>query len=63
MDDDLLTMMLVVVFAAVMVIAGQVLIDPDKQTEAVAFVDSLAKSPATASSTAVGQATNTVVIR
>lgn len=63
MKDDMFTMMLAVVFAGVMVIAGQVLLDPRKQTEAAAFFDRLAKSPATAWSTTVGQVTDTVVIR
>jgi hypothetical protein len=49
MQDELLTMMLVVLFAAVMVVAGQVFIDQRKRTEVVMFLDSLAASPALAS--------------
>lgn len=49
MQDELFTMMLVILFAAVMVVAGQVFIDQRKRTEAVMFLDSLAVSPAFAS--------------
>jgi len=34
MEDELFTMMLVVVFAAVMFVAGQVFVDQRKRTEA-----------------------------
>ena len=39
MEDELFTMMLVVVFAAVMVVAGQVFIDQRKRTEAAMVLD------------------------
>ena len=39
MEDELFAMMLVVVFAAVMVVAGQVFIDQRKRTEAAMFLD------------------------
>jgi uncharacterized membrane protein len=46
MEDELFTMMLVLVFAAVMLVGGQIFIDQRKRTEAATFFDSLAVSPA-----------------
>jgi hypothetical protein len=41
MEDELFTMMLVVVFVAVMLVGGQIFIDKRKRTEAATFFDSL----------------------
>ncbi|MBV8574162.1 MAG: hypothetical protein JOZ58_03860 [Acetobacteraceae bacterium] len=49
MEDEMFTMMLVVLFAAVMVVAGQVFVDQRKRAEAALFVTSLAASPTHAS--------------
>ncbi len=49
MEDELCTTMLVLIFAAVMLIAVQVFIDQRKRTEAATFFDSLAVSPVLAS--------------
>jgi len=46
MEDELFTMMLVLVFAAVMLVGGQIFNDQRKRTEAATFFDSLAVSPA-----------------
>jgi hypothetical protein len=51
MEDELFTMMLVVVFAAVMFVAGQVFIDQHKRTEAAILFNNLAVSPGRASPT------------
>jgi hypothetical protein len=49
MKDELLTMMLTVVFAAVLVVTGQAFIEHRNRAEAVAFLNSLAVSQARAS--------------
>ena len=49
MENELFTMMLTIVFAAVMVIAGQLFIDQRDRTEAAALLKSLAISSARAS--------------
>jgi len=50
MDDDLFTMMLTIVIAALMVVAGQIFLDDRDRTEALAFLSSLATTSANASS-------------
>jgi hypothetical protein len=49
MKDELFTMMLMVVFAAVLVVTGQGFIDRRNRAEAAAFLNSLAVSQARAS--------------
>ena len=46
MEDELFTMMLTVVFAAVLLVTGQAFIDQRNRAEAVAFLNSLAVSQA-----------------
>ena len=50
MEDELFTLMLTIIFAAVMVVAGEAFIDQRNRAEASAFLNSLALSPARAAS-------------
>jgi hypothetical protein len=45
MEDEMFTMMLVLLFAAVMIVAGQVFIDQRKRAEVAIFVTNLALAP------------------